>query len=262
MPPFLCVELLEQIIDELRDDRPALRACSLAAPILRVRAQRLLFDGAYVGVDTLYHQHRRPEHVIGLLEARPALAAHVRDLVVDGRVGPNLRVLGHLPFLRSLKLLGLLAVSCAEANNVVEALQAASCRELTKLTLASCHLTTRALSRVVGALPHVREVVMDASSWFATTAPPDDDWPPQLPGLEKLEVSFRAFAYCRLQYLDLSLLAECFSSVRTLEVNMWDHLYYRIPPNNFLSLERILERLAPSLEHLILAGFNGLFNYS
>jgi hypothetical protein len=256
MTPFLCAEILEQIIDQLRDDMPTLRACSLAAPVFRVRAQRLLFDGAYVGVDTLYHQHRRPEHIISLLGARPALAVYVRELVVDGRAGCNLRVVGYLPFLQSLRIHGLLAFS-GEPEKAVKALNSVSCPELTTLSLAFCHLTTRELTGLISVLPQVREVFLTASTWFAATSPSDGGWSLPLPAVEKLAISFRALEYCRLQGLDLALLAECFSSVKSLEINMWDHLYHRIPPNNFLTLQRLLERLAPSLEHLFLVGFNG-----
>jgi hypothetical protein len=254
----LCVELVEAIVDHLQTDRDSLRACTMTSNIFLARAQRHLFAHGSVSIDTLYHSYRRPDRVTALIMMRPQLAEAVSSVVVDGRPGNNLRVLKHLPYLRTLRIHGLVSGS-GDATKAIAALRGTSCPLLAELTFSSCHLTTSHLSQLCLAFPSAARVILTATTW--TTAP-GDTWCPGVsipaPHVRHLELSFRALEYHRLHEVDMLLLAGCFTPER-LEVNMWDHMCLRIPENCISSLQRFLEtpHIARALEHLVLTGFNG-----
>jgi hypothetical protein len=77
----LSTELLEQVIDQLaaNSDKPALRACALASPVLRPRARHHLFSIIRLAS---FAPHRASA-LADLVDADPALGACVASLSVS-----------------------------------------------------------------------------------------------------------------------------------------------------------------------------------
>jgi hypothetical protein len=103
-PPVLSADVLDLIVDELRGDKSALAACALASSVLLPRARRHIFH------DVEINEGRDDRQLLDFLDADPSLAHAFVSVCIyfmsDGDLpwtpDPNRRLLGCLPYLRSL----------------------------------------------------------------------------------------------------------------------------------------------------------------
>jgi hypothetical protein len=184
MSTVLSIHLLEQIIDELAQDKPALCACASASSVLRPRARHHLFSWIYVNAD-------RVSALADLLEADPVLGENVLSPRADvgqpdawfGAPRTGLcALLSGFPRLAALHLFG---VDFRRMD--AGALAAAFPASPRQLMLASCHFASDArLVALLRATPHLRGASLVRCLIHPAEAPEHERYAPMVE-LESLE---------------------------------------------------------------------------
>jgi hypothetical protein len=180
MPLELSADLLELIVDELADEKPALSACALASSVLHRRARHHLFSA--IEISSL----ARATTLADFLDVDPALGASVaslhawvgppRDawLGAPGRTG-LCALLKRFPNLTTLELssVDFVAFDCESG---VGALTAALPASLRRLAFHTCELASDAgLIALITAVPRLQSLMLHSCEWPRSIPHPEGE---------------------------------------------------------------------------------------